>query len=89
MTKVTWRETLPIWWSFAWRSLIFGLLAGFLLGVAIGFLAATFGNVKEPPAWALYSGFLIGLAASVYAMKQAIGKHAADIAVIHKRSQFG
>lgn len=36
---MTYKETLPVWWSFTWRALIASFAAGALVGAVIGFIA--------------------------------------------------
>lgn len=34
--EVTWEKALTVWWSVAWRTVLFGFLAGLALGFATG-----------------------------------------------------
>lgn len=36
--KLTFGETLPVWWAFAWRSFVYAILAG----AGVGFILAIF-----------------------------------------------
>jgi hypothetical protein len=41
--EVTWNRALTVWWSLAWRGLLFGFLAGLLAGFIIGFFGRLLG----------------------------------------------
>lgn len=82
MTRPTWSETLPIWWSFVWRAALYGLLIGFVFGAIGGFFAAVSGSTASAQGYGQIGGLLAGLPASLIAMKQALVKHAAAIAVL-------
>jgi membrane glycosyltransferase len=39
--EVTWEKALTVWWSVAWRTVLFGFLAG----LALGFVTGLFGKI--------------------------------------------
>ena len=45
--EVTWDRTLKVWWSLAWRAVLFGFLGGFVIGFVVGFLGGLVGAEKQ------------------------------------------
>jgi len=41
--KISWRDIIPVWWSFIWRAAIFGMLIGALFGFFAGIVFAVIG----------------------------------------------
>lgn len=46
--EVTWRNTLQIWWSWCWRSMLWTSISVFLVGTAIGLTLGVLGISQEP-----------------------------------------
>lgn len=36
--EVTWKRAFKVWWSLAWRGLLFGFLGGGVVGFILGFI---------------------------------------------------
>ena len=68
MKDITFAELQSIWWAFFWRSAVFGLLIGFILGVIGGATIAVLGH----PEWATIIGSAIGFISSIPATMLAL-----------------
>jgi hypothetical protein len=80
--KVTWERTIKVWWSVAWRGVLYGFLGGFALGAIGGVIAVA---MHEPGKVAVYGkigGYLAGIPAFLFALKQALQKHLAALAAL-------
>jgi hypothetical protein len=44
--KITWKEATKLWWSWVWRSVIFGMLVGIIIGI-IQTIVITIGITDE------------------------------------------
>ena len=81
--KVTWGQTIPVWWSMIWRSVLFGMLAGFVAGFFAGLL------VHHPEKGELYggiAGLIVSIPTSMFAMKQTLTKHLQKLAGIAQQT---
>lgn len=88
MTRPTWSETLPMWYSFFWRAALYGLLLGIVFG-GIGGFAAVPGSTASAHMYGQAAGVLASIPASLIAMKQTLAKHGAAIAALHRTSVAG
>jgi hypothetical protein len=73
--KVGWKQTMLVWWSFFWRALLYGMLAGAALGFFAGLFAAISGVPDRATLYGAIAGYLGALPASMLALKQALGKN--------------
>ncbi|MGB0906501.1 MAG: hypothetical protein ACPGVT_03325 [Maricaulaceae bacterium] len=72
---MTFKETLPMWWSFAWRGTLAGAVLGLVFGMFAGLLAALSGNPDSAGQWGSYAGTIAGIPASMWAFYATINKH--------------
>ena len=70
-----WKETLPVWWSFVWRSVLYGLVGGFVVGAVAGGVAGASGHLDKARLWGAVGGYLAGFALSTVAFRQALQRH--------------
>ncbi len=71
-TTLDWKCSLTVWWSFIWRSVIYGFAGGFVLGAIGGFIAGFTGHLDQARIYGAVAGYLAGLILSTLAMKQAL-----------------
>jgi hypothetical protein len=76
---VTWKQALLAWWSFVWRSTIYGAVGGFVLGAVGGGIAGATGHFDRARVVGKVAGILAGLLLSTLAFKQALQVHAGDL----------
>ena len=71
---VNWENTLTIWWSFIWRT----ILLGALLGGVLGFFGGVFVGVMGRPDWGGPVGAILGylgsIPVSIYVMRKILQK---------------
>jgi hypothetical protein len=81
--KITWGYATRIWWSLAWRVLVFGGLAGFLLGLLIGLLGAA-SNIDSDiiHAWGQIGGMLVSIPVGIWAVKAILSKDFAKYRIV-------
>jgi len=73
--KVTWRHATQIWWSLAWRMLVFGGLAGLVLGLLFGIIGAIVGTGDDViQLWGQIGGMLVSIPVGIWAVKTILGK---------------
>ncbi|GGZ63431.1 hypothetical protein [Paraglaciecola chathamensis] len=73
--EVTWWRSARIWWSWAWRALLWTIPTAVLLGFAIGFTLAALGLSVEPfTPYIQTTGAGIGIFFGILAMKKIMGK---------------
>jgi hypothetical protein len=68
--KQTWRLTLSIWWGFAWRASLYGVVIGFGLGILVLVIV---GRPSEHPGHLTFA-WLIMIPFTVIALRQSISK---------------
>lgn len=86
--KITWKQTLPVWWSVAWRGFLYGLVGGFILGFIGGVIAA----MNDPSMATTYGrigGYVAAIPASMLAIKQALSAHLDSLAAIAQNGAAG
>jgi hypothetical protein len=79
---IGWDKTIPVWWSFFWRALIYGVAAGFVLGFIAGFGAAMMHSPQNARFAGMIAGYIGSIPASMFAFKQALTKHVASLVAI-------
>jgi hypothetical protein len=73
--KVTWLHAIQIWWSITWRVVIFGGLAGLVLGLLFGIVGATSGADDDAiHLWGQIGGMLVSIPVGIWAVKTILGK---------------
>jgi len=76
---VTWKRALSAWWSFVWRSTIYGALGGLVLGAVGGGIAGATGHLDRARVVGKAAGVLAGLLLSTLAFRQALQVHVGDL----------
>ena len=76
---VTWKRALAAWWSFLWRSTVYGAVGGFVFGALGGGIAGATGHLDRARVVGIVSGYLAGLLLSTVAFKQALQVHVGDL----------
>lgn len=68
--EATWAHAARIWWSLTWRVVIFGGLAGFLLGLMFAAIGAATGTGDEAiQAWGQIGGMLVSVPVGIWVVK--------------------
>jgi hypothetical protein len=73
--SISWKQAMPVWWSFFRRAVVYGLALGALLGFFIGLYAAFSGVPDRAALYGALAGWIGAVPASMLALKQAISKH--------------
>jgi len=79
--EVTWARALKIWWSYAWRCLLFSLAAAFALGFVGGLLLALVGLAELGPIVGRVLGNLAGIMVSIIVLKVVLQKRFQDFTI--------
>jgi hypothetical protein len=69
---LSWKCSMSVWWSFIWRSAVYGAVGGIVLGAIGGFIAGATGHLDEARIYGGIAGYLAGVTLSTLAMKQAL-----------------
>jgi ABC-type sugar transport system permease subunit len=73
--SVSWGDALRVWWAWFWRTVLFSLIVGFVLGGILGFFLATRGYGEESiEALSGLVGLLIGAVIGIVVMKHILEK---------------
>lgn len=83
---VPWQKTMSVWWSLAWRGLVYGALGGFVFGFIGGVIAVFMGTPENGAYYGAFGGYIAAFPASILALKQALSKHLASLASIANSS---
>jgi len=86
--SITWKQTLPVWWSAAWRGFLYGLAGGFILGFIGGVIAAV-NDSSMSTTYGAIGGYIASVPASMLALKQAISKHLASLTAVAQQGAAG
>ena len=80
--EIRWSNALPVWWSFAWRGFLYGVLGGFALGAVGGAIAVATGVPEKAQFYGSIGGYIASIPATMLAVKQALSKHLASLAAV-------
>jgi hypothetical protein len=72
---LAWKAVLPIWWSFVWRSVLYGAVGGLISGAIAGAIAGSTGHLDKARLSGSIAGYVAGFCLSVPAFKQSLQKH--------------
>lgn len=70
-----WKAVVPIWWSFLWRSVLYGAVGGFISGAIAGAIAGGTGHLDKARLSGSIAGYVVGFCLSVPALKHSLQKH--------------
>lgn len=71
--EITWGKVAKVWWSFVWRSILYGLLAGIVPGFIIGLIGAIAHIDKSITLpLCLIAGSLIGISVGLWVTKKVL-----------------
>jgi Mg/Co/Ni transporter MgtE len=73
--RLTWKQTMPVWWSFFWRALLYGMLLGATFGFLAGFYAAFSGVPDKGALYGAIGGWVAAIPGSMLAIKQSVSRH--------------
>ena len=73
--QLSWKQTMPVWWSFFWRALVYGILRGAALGFLAGLYATFLGVPDKGGLYGGTAGRFATIPASMLALKQSTSKH--------------
>lgn len=77
--EVTWGRVVKVWWSLAWRGILFGFLAGAGAGFVIGFLGAMGGMSRESTSlYSMLAGGAVGVPIGLWVVKTVLSKRFSD-----------
>lgn len=77
--EATWGRVVKVWWSLAWRGILFGFLAGAGTGFVIGFLGAMDGMSRESISlYSMVAGGAVGVPVGLWVVKTVLGKRFSD-----------
>lgn len=78
---MSYRDMLPVWWSFTWRMALVGMIASAVARFVVMFLAAIAGGAGIAGPLGDISGLLAGILVSLWALRSAINKHHFRLAI--------
>ena len=68
--ELNWARAIKVWWSLAWRGILFGSIAGFIAGFIVGYLG--FGNLGA------LAGLVVGIPIGMWVVKLVLAKSFSD-----------
>jgi|ERR1700733_1820199 hypothetical protein len=80
--KIKWADSMVVWWSYVWRTVVYGAVGGFILGAVAGGIAGATGHIAKAAQCGRITGSIAGLALSTWALKQALEKHLARLTTV-------
>ena len=80
--KVTWLRAMKIWWSLAWRSVLYGSIAAFVAGLAVGSLSNVLGHEHLTNIYTQSAGLLVGIPVGILVVKMVLSKEFRDYRIV-------
>ena len=72
---VTWARAARIWWSLAWRGIVFGALAGFVAGFVLSFALTALGTNRELIAiGSMVISIVVGIPVGIWVVRNVLRK---------------
>ena len=68
--ELNWERAIKVWWSLAWRGVLFGFIAGFIAGFIVGALG--FPNLGT------LAGLVVGIPIGMWVVKLVLAKSFSD-----------
>lgn len=82
IVEINWMRALKVWWSIAWRSLLFSFLGGFVVGFILGFIMGMAGiDPKTIESTCRLAGAIISIPIGIAVVKIVLGKKFSDFRV--------
>ena len=81
--EVTWGKAFKVWWSLAWRVIVFGIVAGFVAGAVVGGIAGVAG--VRPQVISQLSGLaglIISVPLGIWVVKRVLQQFWADFRIV-------
>ena len=79
--EVTWGATLRVWWSYAWRVMLFSGILGFVLGFIGGFVVSVMGKPELGSRVGGILGYIGSIPVSIWVLKKILNKKYKDFSV--------
>jgi hypothetical protein len=73
--ELSWMKVIEVWWSFFWRTSLYGSIAGLVLGAAARAIAEAAGHLDMALIAGKIAGYIVGAGFSIVAMRQTLRKH--------------
>ncbi len=81
--EVTFARATKVWWSLAWRALLFGLLAGAAAGFVIGIVCAIAQVPQEQISrYGGLAGLVVGVPVGIWVVKTVLQKSWSDFRIV-------
>lgn len=72
--EVTWTRATKIWWSLAWRGVLFGMIAAALAGFLVGLVLGSAGNPELVEPTARITGMAVGIPIGIWVVRTVLSK---------------
>jgi hypothetical protein len=80
---VTWTRALKVWWSLAWRGLLFGALAGGLAGFFVGVAGSAAGvQLETIRQLGSLAGLAVGIPVGLWVVRTILQKSWSDFRIV-------
>jgi hypothetical protein len=80
--EVTWGRALKVWWSLAWRTVLFGGLAGALMGGILGAVLGMAGrSPQEIAGVTTWAGIFVGIPVGVWVVRGVLNRSWSDFRI--------
>ena len=67
--EVTWNHAIRIWWSLAWRGILFSVIAGALAGFIVGAVLGALGMGENIEKYGQLVGLLVGIPVGIWVVR--------------------
>ena len=65
---------MKVWWSLAWRGILFGLVAGAITGFIVGFILGIAGKPELGGLYGQIAGMVVGIPIGIWVVKSVLTK---------------
>ena len=80
--EITWGRATKVWWSLAWRGLLFGGITGGIFGFVIGLIMGAAGaSMQTIGTVAYWTGVFIGIPVGIWVVRSVLRKSWSDFRI--------
>lgn len=79
---ITWKRAIKVWWALLWRGILFTLLITFPIGIVIGVIAASMGEVEHVRIYGRLVGMILGIPIGIWVVKIVLNKQFSDFQIV-------